>query len=96
MAGDRIPIVDGAADTGQIAAFERDRRELIRGGLRLGGAAIAASSIPLLLSVRNAFAASGGDADILANETFEHGPHFPEDGIHVEQNRLDDLFPAER
>jgi rubrerythrin len=66
MASDRIPIVDGAADTAQIAAFERDRRELLRSGLRLGGAAVAASSIPLLLSVRNAFAASSGDADILA------------------------------
>jgi rubrerythrin len=66
MASDRIPIVDGAADTAQIAAYERDRRELLRSGLRLGGAAVAASSIPLLLSVRNAFAASSGDADILA------------------------------
>jgi hypothetical protein len=66
MARERILVVDGAADTVQVAAFERDRRELIRAGLGLGGAVIAASSIPLLLSVRNAFAASSGDADILA------------------------------
>jgi rubrerythrin len=65
MACDRVLIADGDADTAQIAAFERDRRELIRRGLGLGGAMIAASSIPLLLSVRNAFAASSGDADIL-------------------------------
>jgi rubrerythrin len=66
MACDHLLIADGDADTAQIAAFERDRRELIRRGLGLGGAVIAASSIPLLLSVRSAFAASNGDADILA------------------------------
>lgn len=60
-------IVDGEADTAQVAEFERDRRELIRRGIGLGGAIVAASSIPLLLSVRNAFAAGpGGDGDILA------------------------------
>jgi rubrerythrin len=63
----RIEIVDGDADTAQIAAFERDRRELLRRGFTLGGAAIAASSIPLLWSVRNAFAKSSGDAAILEN-----------------------------
>jgi rubrerythrin len=62
---ERILISDGPADTAQIAEFERDRRELIRRGLGLGGAIVAASSIPLLLSVRNAFAAAGGDAEIL-------------------------------
>lgn len=61
----RIPITDGAADTAAIAAFERDRRELLRRGFALGGAAIAASSIPLLLSVRDAFAQATGDAAIL-------------------------------
>lgn len=66
MARDHVLIADGDADTAQVAEFERDRRELIRRGLGLGGAVIAASSIPLLLSVRNAFAASNDDADILA------------------------------
>ena len=65
MAVQRIPIADGDADTAQVAEFERGRRELIRRGLGIGGAAIAASSIPLLLSVRNAFAAGNGDPDIL-------------------------------
>jgi len=65
MASDRIVIADGDADTAQVAEFERGRRELLRRGLGFGGAAIAASSIPLLLSVRNAFAASSGDAGIL-------------------------------
>jgi bacterioferritin (cytochrome b1) len=61
----RIPIADGAADTAQVATYERDRRELLRRGFALGGAAIAASSIPLLLSVRDAFAQATGDAAIL-------------------------------
>lgn len=61
----RIVIVDGDADSTQVAAFERDRRDLLRRGFALGGAAIAASSIPLLLSVRNAFAQASGDAAVL-------------------------------
>ena len=61
----RIAIADGDADSGAIAAFERDRRDLLRRGFALGGAAIAASSVPLLLSVRTAFAQSSGDAEIL-------------------------------
>lgn len=65
MQRDRVVIADGAAASREIAAFERDRRELLRRGFALGGAAIAASSIPLLLSVRNAFAQTGGDADAL-------------------------------
>lgn len=60
-----IAIVDGAAETAQVAAFERDRRDLLRRGWALGGAALAASSIPLLLSVRDAFAQATGDAAIL-------------------------------
>ncbi|MEA2191911.1 MAG: hypothetical protein QOI73_2032 [Solirubrobacteraceae bacterium] len=65
MARERILIADGEADTAQVAEFERGRRELLRRGIAVGGVAIAASSIPLLLSVRNAFAAGNGDADIL-------------------------------
>jgi len=67
MTGDeRVVIVDGDADSSQIAAFERDRRALIRRGLAFGGAVVAASSIPLLLSVRNAFAVGEADKTILA------------------------------
>jgi rubrerythrin len=62
---ERIVIADGPADTAQVAALERDRRELIRRGLAAGGAIVAASSVPLLLSVRDAFAAESGDAEIL-------------------------------
>lgn len=66
MASDaRIVVADGHADTAQVAAFERDRRELIRRGLGLGGAVVAASTIPLLLAVRNAFAESETDETIL-------------------------------
>jgi len=65
MSCDRIVIADGDADTAQVAEFERGRRELIRRGLGIGAGAIAASSIPLLLSVRNAFAVGNGDPDIL-------------------------------
>ncbi|MEA2142632.1 MAG: hypothetical protein QOI64_1062 [Solirubrobacteraceae bacterium] len=46
---------------------ERDRRELLRRGLGLGGAAFAAASIPLLWSVRNAFAQDDTDGTILAS-----------------------------
>jgi rubrerythrin len=60
-----IPIADGEADTAQVAAFERDRRELLRRGIAAGGAAVAASSIPLLLSVRDAFAKQRGDLGVL-------------------------------
>jgi hypothetical protein len=63
---DRIVVVDGDADSAQIAAFERDRRALLRRGLALGGAAVAASSVPLLLAVRNAFAEDDTDASLLA------------------------------
>ncbi|MEJ7797667.1 MAG: ferritin-like domain-containing protein [Solirubrobacteraceae bacterium] len=65
MSPERIPIADGNADTAQVAEFERGRRELLRRGFGLGGALITASSIPLLLSVRNAFAAASGDMEIL-------------------------------
>jgi rubrerythrin len=64
-AGARIVIADGNADSAQVAAFERDRRELIRRGLGLGGAVVAASAVPLLLAVRNAFAESDTDGTIL-------------------------------
>lgn len=60
-----VPIADGDASTAEVAAFERDRRELLRGGLVLGATAIAASSVPLLLSARSAFAATTTDSEIL-------------------------------
>ena len=62
-----IRVLDGDADTSLVAAFERDRRDLIRRGIAVGGAVVAASSIPLLWSVRNAFAAGGSDGDIVAS-----------------------------
>jgi rubrerythrin len=61
----RTRVVDGAADTLLVAAFERDRRDLVRRGIGFGGAVVAASSIPLLWSVRNAFAAGDSDGEIL-------------------------------
>ena len=63
--GARIVIADGNADSAQVAAFERDRRELVRRGLDLGAAVVAASAIPLLLAVRDAFADSDTDGTIL-------------------------------
>ena len=57
-----VVIADGGvAATAEIAEFERDRRALLRRGFGLGGAAIVASSIPLLWSVRSAFASAEGD-----------------------------------
>jgi len=62
--GSAVAIFDGGVtSSGEIAAFERDRRELLRRGFGLGGAAVLASSIPLLWSVRSAFAEAGGDGD---------------------------------
>lgn len=63
----RVVIADGgSASTAEVAEFERDRRELLRRGFRLGGAAIAVASIPLLWSVRNAFAVDDEDGAVLA------------------------------
>jgi rubrerythrin len=68
-----IAIADGDADTAQVAAFERDRRALLRRGLGLGGAVVAASSIPVLLAVRDAFAAGDDDTTLLTKAiTLEH------------------------
>ncbi len=61
----RIAIADGEASSAAVAEFERDRRELLRRGFGLGGAAIAAASIPLLWSVRSAFAEDDGDAPFM-------------------------------
>jgi hypothetical protein len=49
-----------------VTAVAHDRRDLLRRGAGLGGAALAASGIPLLLAARKAFAANSGDAEILA------------------------------
>lgn len=48
-----------------IAACEETRRDALRRGLTVGGAAIAAGSIPSLIRVGAARAASDGDASIL-------------------------------
>jgi rubrerythrin len=62
---DRLIVRDGDGDTALVAEFERDRRDLLRRGLAVGGMTLAASSIPVLLGVRNAFAQASGDAEIL-------------------------------
>jgi rubrerythrin len=62
---DRLIVVDGPVDTHVVAAYERTRREALRRGLTAGGAVLAATSIPLLLKVRNAFAEAEGDKKIL-------------------------------
>ncbi len=65
MRDDRLRILDGDADTASVARFERDRRELLRRGLALGGGVLAASTVPLLVGARRAFAQADGDAAIL-------------------------------
>lgn len=62
---DSIMIRDGEVDTTVVAEFEATRRDALRRGAILGGGVLAATSIPLLLNVRNAFAQSEGDAAIL-------------------------------
>jgi rubrerythrin len=64
---ERPIIEDGDADTAAIAAYEATRRDAVRRGLAAGGAVVGAALVPALLSVRNAFGASGGDVAILAS-----------------------------
>jgi rubrerythrin len=61
----RVPIAGGEDGCAEIERVERDRRELLQRGVGLGGAAIAAASIPLLWSVRSASAQDAGDAPFL-------------------------------
>lgn len=58
---------DADVPTSQIAEYESTRRDLLRRGIAVGGATVAASSVPLLLGVRNAFAEAGGDQAILTS-----------------------------
>ncbi len=62
---DSMMIRDGEVDTVVVAEFEATRRDALRRGAILGGGVLAATSIPLLLNVRNAFAQSEDDAAIL-------------------------------
>lgn len=62
---DKLIIRDGDVDTAVVAEFESNRRDAIRRGLIAGGGVLAASSIPFLLKMQNAFAQGGDDADIV-------------------------------
>jgi rubrerythrin len=65
---DRLIIEDGDADTAAIAAYEATRRDAVRRGLAAGGAVIGAALVPVLLSVRDVFAAAPqNDAGILSS-----------------------------
>ena len=59
---DRLTVIDGEADTATVAEYETCRRELVRRGLLASATVLSASSIPLLLRVRNAFGQVSGDA----------------------------------
>jgi rubrerythrin len=65
MSDDRLVITDGDCDTELIAEYEATRRQAVKRGLVGGGAAIAASAIPILLGVRKAFAQAEDDAKIV-------------------------------
>jgi hypothetical protein len=65
MKEDRLIITDGDCDTALIAEYAATRRDAVRRGLVAGGAIVAASTIPLLLRVRNAFAQASSDQQIL-------------------------------
>lgn len=62
---DRIAIPGGETPAAAIAGHEATRRDAMRRGIALGGTLLAATSIPLLLGVRSAFAQADGDASIL-------------------------------
>jgi|tagenome__1003787_1003787.scaffolds.fasta_scaffold20793004_2 rubrerythrin len=64
---DRLLIADGDVDTATIADYERSRRELVRRGMLAAGAALTASSVPILLGVRNAFAQADDDRSLLSS-----------------------------
>ena len=65
MSADRLVIRDGDVDTVVIAGYERSRREVVRRGMVAAGTVLAASTIPLLVRVRDAFAQADDDAAIL-------------------------------
>jgi rubrerythrin len=56
-----LVIRDGDVDIAVIAEYEATRRDAMRRGIAAGGALLAATSIPLLLGVRNAFAQEEDD-----------------------------------
>jgi uncharacterized membrane protein len=58
----RIVIADGPADTAQVAAFERGRRELLRRGLGLGDARSQADIANLAIELEMAAVAAYLDA----------------------------------
>jgi rubrerythrin len=63
---DKIIIRDnGNVDTALIVEYEESRREMMRRGLVVGGAVIAATSVPFLLKASNAMAQANGDSAIL-------------------------------
>lgn len=64
---DRLFIADGDVDTATIAEYERSRRELVRRGMLAAGTALAASSVPILLGVRNAFAQADDDQAVVTS-----------------------------
>jgi hypothetical protein len=63
---DRLIITDGDADTATVAAYERSRREMVRRGLLAAGTLLTASSVPILLGVRDAFAQADDDQSIVS------------------------------
>jgi rubrerythrin len=65
MNEDRLIITDGECDTALVAEYEATRRDAVRRGLVAGSAIVAASTIPLLLRVRNAFAKASTDEQVL-------------------------------
>ena len=62
---DRLFIADGDIDTSAVAEYERSRRDLVRRGMLAAGAALTASSVPVLLGVRNAFAQADNDQSVI-------------------------------
>ena len=62
---ERLIITDGDVDTATVAAYERSRRELVRRGLLAAGTLLTASSVPILLGVRDAFAQADDDQSLV-------------------------------
>lgn len=65
---DRLVVLDGDVDTAVVAEYEASRRDALRKGIGVGGAVLAAATIPGLLRVRNAFAQTpSGDVAIITS-----------------------------
>src|SRR3954469_1659453 len=64
---DRLVIADGDVDTAVVADYERSRRELVRRGMLAARGVLTATSLPILLGARDAFAQADDDQSVVTS-----------------------------